>query len=68
MRTISELLRKEQLQIKPSKCVWGPTELPHLGFIVRRDGVRPDPEKIEAVTAWPTQRYCEGSAAVSGTD
>ena len=54
LRIVFELLRKEQLQIKPSKCVWGQTELPYLGFIVGRDGVKPDPKKIEAVTAWPT--------------
>ena len=54
LRTVFELLRKEKLQIKPSKCVWGQTELPYLGFIVGKDGIKPDPKKVEAVTAWPT--------------
>ena len=54
LRIVCELLRKEKLQIKPSKCVWGKAELPYLGCIVRRDGIKPDPKKVEAVTAWPT--------------
>ena len=45
LRTVFELLRQEKLQIKPSKCVWGQTELPYLGFTVGRDGIRPDPKK-----------------------
>ena len=54
LRIVFELLRKEKLQIKPSKCVWGQTELPYLGFIVGRDRIKPDPKKVQAVTAWPT--------------
>ena len=54
LEILFELLRKEQLQIKPSKCVWGQTELPYLGFVVGKDGIKPDPKKVEAVTAWPT--------------
>ena len=54
LKIVFELLRKEKLQIKPSKCVWGQTELPYLGFIVGRDGIKPDPKKVEAVAEWPT--------------
>ena len=54
LEIVFEMLRKKQLQIKPSKFVWGQTELPYLGFIVGQDGVKPDPKKVEAVTAWPT--------------
>ena len=58
--TVFQLLRKQRLQIKPSKCVWGQTELPYLGFIVSRDGIKPDPKKVEAVTAWPTPTTVKG--------
>lgn len=54
LRIVFELLHKEKLQIKSSRCVWAQTELPCLGFIVGRDGIKPDPKKVEAVTAWPT--------------
>ena len=54
LRIVFELLRKEKVQIKASTCVWGQTELPDLGFIVGRDGIKPDPKKVEAVAAWPT--------------
>ena len=54
LRVVLELLRKDKVQIKPFKCGWGQTELPYLGLIVGRDGIKPDPKKVEAVIARPT--------------
>ena len=36
-----------------SKCVWGQTELPYLGQIVSKDGIKVDPKKVQAVADWP---------------
>ena len=47
-------LRKHNLLLKPSKCVWAQTELPYLGHIIGRDGVKPDPKKVQSVVDWPT--------------
>lgn len=33
--------------------MFGVTELKYLGFIVGQDGVRPDPEKVAAITNFP---------------
>jgi hypothetical protein len=41
------------LYLKPSKCVFHATEVPFLGFIVGRGGLRMDPTKIEPITNWP---------------
>ena len=29
-----------------SKCAWGQTELPYLGHIVSKDGIKVDPKKF----------------------
>ena len=50
---VFKLLRKGQLQIKPWKCIWGQTEPPYLVSVVGRGGIKPDPKKVKAVTAWP---------------
>ena len=47
-------VRKHKVQIKASKCVWGQTELPYLGHVIGRDGVKPDPNKVQSVIEWPT--------------
>ena len=47
-------LRKHKILLKPSKCVWAQTELPYLGHIIGRDGIKPDPKKVQSVVNWPT--------------
>jgi len=47
-------LREARLRVNPDKCHFGLTELKYLGHIVDRRGLRTDPEKIRAVTQWPT--------------
>ena len=37
--------------IKASKC--GQTELPYLGHIISKDGLKPDPKKVQSVVDWP---------------
>ena len=54
-RTINvlERLRKFNLKLDPAKCIFGATEVKHLGYIVSDEGIRPDPEKLEALKTWP---------------
>ena len=35
------------------KCIFAASKIPLLGCIVGKTGVRPDPEKIKAITDWP---------------
>ena len=55
VRTIKVLdrLRKFKLKVDPAKCVFGATEIKHLGFLISENSIRPDPDKISAVTTWP---------------
>jgi hypothetical protein len=50
---VLHLLSQHQLFLKQSKCPFGTSEVEYLGHIVGKDGVRVDPNKIEAMQDWP---------------
>ncbi|KAJ0507828.1 putative nucleotidyltransferase, Ribonuclease H [Helianthus annuus] len=52
LRTILELLKKEQLYAKFSKCEFGIREVQFLGHVVNENGIHVDPSKIEAIKNW----------------
>lgn len=53
LRQIFTRLRAHGLLINPSKCVFGATEVQFLGHIVNSQGIRPPPEKVEAIVNFP---------------
>ena len=53
VREIMEVLQRNQLFCKPSKCVFGATEILYLGYFVSGNSIRPDPKKLAAVEEWP---------------
>ncbi|XP_076885830.1 uncharacterized protein LOC143535479 [Bidens hawaiensis] len=60
LRIILEMLRKEKLYAKFSKCEFWLSEVQFLGHIVNEKGIQVDPANIEAITKWekpktPTQ-------------
>lgn len=54
VRRVLEVLRKEKLYAKESKCELFKTEVEFLGHLVGRDGVRMMESKVKAVQDWPT--------------
>ncbi|MCQ7285351.1 reverse transcriptase family protein, partial [Salmonella enterica] len=52
LRTILELLKKEQLYAKFSKCEFWIREVQFLGHVVNENGIHVDPAKIEAIKNW----------------
>ena len=46
-------LEARDLRLKPEKCEFHKEEVDFLGFIVGRNGIRIDPQKLEAVSKWP---------------
>lgn len=54
LRLVLEAIRAADLTIKPEKCQFGFDELRFLGHVISAEGVRPDPEKTEAVARFPT--------------
>ena len=56
LRTVFEHLARAGLKLKPKKCHFARSEIRYLGHIVSRDGVKADPEKLRAITSYPTPR------------
>ncbi|KAL8567370.1 hypothetical protein ACOMHN_001758 [Nucella lapillus] len=50
---VLERLRRFNLKLDPVKCVFGTTEIKHLGFVFSEGSVRPDPDKTSAIKTWP---------------
>lgn len=53
LEAVLELLQQNCFYIRAAKCEFGVPSLTYLGHIISATGVRPDPEKIEAVKSWP---------------
>ncbi|CAI5711096.1 unnamed protein product [Peronospora effusa] len=53
VRKVLTLMREHKLYANLKKCIFAASEISLLGCIVGKNGVRPDPEKIKAITDWP---------------
>ncbi|XP_011686344.1 PREDICTED: uncharacterized protein LOC105449050 [Wasmannia auropunctata] len=53
---LMQRLREANLRLQPDKCEFLRREVAYLGHIICSDGVRPDPNKIQSVSAFPTPR------------
>ncbi|KAJ9564288.1 hypothetical protein OSB04_000254 [Centaurea solstitialis] len=56
LREVLEVLRKEKLYAKISKCDFWLQEVQFLGHLVNREGIKVDPAKVEAVMKWETPK------------
>nr|GFB23396.1 putative reverse transcriptase domain-containing protein [Tanacetum cinerariifolium] len=54
LKMILDLLEKEKLYAKFSKCEFWLKEVHFLGHVVNRDGIHVDPSKVESVKNWKT--------------
>ncbi|GFR93295.1 Pol polyprotein [Elysia marginata] len=54
LRKVFQRIREKGLKLAPKKCAIGQKAVTILGYLVSRDGVAPDPEKIKAVKEWPS--------------
>ena len=48
-----DVLEKEKLYLKMSKCEFGKTSLIYLGHILSNGKLRIDPSKVEVIIKWP---------------
>ncbi|GAB2295851.1 hypothetical protein Dimus_038383 [Dionaea muscipula] len=53
LNTTLQILRTNRLYAKLFKCSFGQEEVEYLGHIIDGDGVRTNPQKIEAMKDWP---------------
>nr|GEZ51583.1 putative reverse transcriptase domain-containing protein [Tanacetum cinerariifolium] len=54
LKTILDLLKKEELYAKFSKCEFWLKEVQFLGHVFNREGIHVDPSKVESVKNWKT--------------
>ncbi|KAG6616885.1 reverse transcriptase [Phytophthora cinnamomi] len=54
LRKLLELMLSHKLYANQKKCIFGASEIPVLGCLVGKNGVRPDPEKVRVINEWPT--------------
>ncbi|KAG2792228.1 hypothetical protein PC116_g28252 [Phytophthora cactorum] len=50
LRKLLGLMRKHKLYANLKKCIFGASEIPILGCLVGKNGVRPDPEKVRVIS------------------
>ena len=53
---VLDILKKEKLFLKKSKCEFGKNSLVYLGHIVGGGELRIDPYKVESIVNWPTPK------------
>jgi hypothetical protein len=56
IRSVFELLAKDQWKIKLSKCSFAQRSIHYLGHVISGAGVATDPQKVEAIANWPTPK------------
>ncbi|GKA97914.1 putative reverse transcriptase domain-containing protein [Tanacetum coccineum] len=62
LKTILDLLEKEKLYAKFSKCEFWLKEVQFLGHVVNRDGIHVDPSKVESVFLFRMARFLKFKA------
>jgi hypothetical protein len=53
IKRVLQRLRESGLKLSPKKCMFFQEKVKYIGHIVSKDGIEPDPTKIEKVTNWP---------------
>ncbi|KAH9315271.1 hypothetical protein KI387_023898 [Taxus chinensis] len=56
LRMVLNKLQEEKLLINVKKCSFLQTELVYLGFVLSKEGLKMDKDKIKAILEWPTPR------------
>ena len=65
-RTVPDRLHDAGLKLKPSKCVLFQTEIQYLGHLVTADGVKPLPDKLDAIRHFPVPKCLRDVRAFFG--
>ena len=65
-RTVLDRLRDAGIKLKPSKCVLFQTEIQYLGHLVTADGVKPLPDKLDAIRHFPVPKCLRDVRAFFG--
>ena len=66
LKTIFERLREHGLMIKMEKCVFGKSEIEFLGHMIDSKGIRPLPQKVQAILDFPEPKTLKESQCFAG--
>jgi Reverse transcriptase (RNA-dependent DNA polymerase). len=55
------------LKVKAVKCSFGLSEIPYLGYIISREGIKPDPAKIQGIMDMNRPRTTTEARAIIGS-
>jgi transposase InsO family protein len=67
VRKVLEILRKQKLYAKESKCEFFQSEVEFLGHIISRNGLRMMTDKVDAISTWPIPTSVTQVRAFLGT-
>ena len=42
-------LRAAGLKVNAPKCSFGLNEIPYIGYVITREGIKPDPQKVQGI-------------------
>lgn len=56
LQRLFEILRKNKIYIRPSKCKFGASEVEYLGYTLNSEGISTQGRLVKAVTDWPTPK------------
>jgi hypothetical protein len=57
---VLKILRDNSLYLKPSKCFFYVDRIDFLGYVVSKEGVHMQPQKVEAIKEWPIPTNAKG--------
>lgn len=66
LREVFTRLQEFELKIQPDKCEFLRNEVAYLGHIISSEGVKPNPDKVEAVQNFPVPKCCKDIKAFLG--
>ncbi|GJT23272.1 reverse transcriptase domain-containing protein [Tanacetum coccineum] len=66
LRDIDETLRKINMKLNPKKCTFGAVEGMFLGYMISPEGIKPCPDKTEAVLQLPSPRTIKEVQSLNG--
>jgi hypothetical protein len=56
METVLEILQKANFRANLKKCYFGESKTDYLGYEITRDGIQPQPKKVEAILKLSTPK------------
>lgn len=57
VRQVFTVLRKKELFVNIKKCMFLTTSLVFLGFVIGKEGIRVDEDKVQAIRDWPSPKF-----------